>query len=137
MSSVAYGWQKQLLDLGRPHKKRAALINEALKHLRKVNERRWLSPKAPGRIKRFLQGKQTPKEQELADVRMAHARIVPQLMVAKSAESRELAASLRTFVETALRADPEFYSDEIEAAREIARELGDLVGQACAGDGAR
>lgn len=128
VSSVAYEWRKQLLDLGRPHKKRAAVIDKVLEQLRDVNARRWLSPKAPGRIKRFLQGRQTPKEQEIADVRAAHARIAPKLMVANNEENRELAASFRAFVQAALVADPEFYGSEIETAREIARHLSDLVG---------
>lgn len=136
MSSVACDWQKQLQDLGKPHKKRAAVIDKVLERLRDENPRRWLSPKARGRIERFLQGRQTPKEPELKDVRIAHARIVPQLMVANNAENQALVTDLRALVETALRADPEFYSAEIETARAIVRAVGQLVDRPRPDDGA-
>lgn len=127
VSAVACEVQKKLIDLGGKNKQ-SVTVENALAHLRRVNPRRWYSQQAPGRVLRFLTLRQMPKPEEIADVKIAHARITPNLIGANCAENRELAQSLRRFIETALIADPEFYGPEVEAAREIVRELGDLVG---------
>lgn len=135
VSSIAYEVQKKLVDLGGQHKQ-SVTVENALAHLRRVNPRRWYSKQAPGRVLRFLTLRQAPKHEEVADVNIAHARIASKLIEAKCAENRELADSLRQFIATALVADPEFYGPEVEAAREIVRALGDLVGGQRPQDGA-
>ncbi|MFZ5674309.1 MAG: hypothetical protein ACOZAM_15210 [Pseudomonadota bacterium] len=135
MSAYACEVRKKLLDLGGNHK-RSVTVENALAHLRRVNPRRWYSQQAPGRVDRFLRLLQEPRPEEIADVNIAHARITPKLIEAKCAENRELADSLKQFIATALVADPEFYGPEIEAAREIVRSLGELVGEPRAQDGA-
>lgn len=127
VSVYAYEVRERLLDIGGRHK-RSLTVENALAHLRRVNPRRWYAKQAPGRVERFLRLRQEPKPEEISDVKTAHARITPKLIEANCAENRELAQSLRQFIETALVADPEFYSPQIEAARAIARELGELVG---------
>lgn len=135
VSAYACEVRKKLLDLG-GHHKRSVTVENALAHLRRVNPRRWYSKQAPGRVLRFLTLRQAPKLEEIADVNIAHARITPKLIEARCAENRELAESLRQFIATALVADPEFYGPEVEAAREIVRSLGELVGGPRPEDGA-
>lgn len=138
VSEYALDVQKQLLDLGAPEKgearslirvKRAIIVENALAHLRRLPGRRyWRTKQASGRVERLLRLKTEPRPAEIADVAAAHALVTPKLIEDNLAQNKELAASFRSFVERTLVVDPEFHGPQIEAAREIARALGHLLG---------
>ncbi len=116
MTAVAIECQTKLQVLagngklpGKIWRARCALI--------RVHER-WLSPKAPGRIKRYLYLEQKPDVLEVEDIRAAYLRSIPEEIEANREANRRLAAEFAAYVEKATRIDAEFFGPQIEAMRE-------------------
>ncbi|WP_119270882.1 hypothetical protein [Taklimakanibacter deserti] len=81
-------------------------ITEARRRLARINNNRWRSPLAPGRIKRFLYGEQKPEFEEVDDIREAYQQFCD--------EKVRLAKRVLANIEYAQRTDPEMYGPQIE-----------------------
>ena len=118
--------QRWLLRLGGKGK-RSVIIDNVLIRLREIRPSYWYSAKARGRIMRYLQLRQSPKPEEVEDLRIAYARFVPDQIEANVADNQELAEDFKGFVAMAIQSDPHVYGARVAAARELVGTLRDLV----------
>ncbi len=88
---------------------------------------RWTQPAAAGRIKRFLYLEQKPQYEEVADVRAAYLRFIPEKAEANHADTIRLAEELRGLIEIYRHTDADFYQPAIEALEQAIRQGGSLL----------
>ncbi len=123
MSTAALEVQEKLCDLGGGGPLKDKILT-ARSRLVRVNNKRWQTAQAPGRIWRFLHLRQRPKIEEVEDVRAAHARFCLEEIEANREANRRLAAEFVAYVEKANRIDQDFFGPQIEAMRARLNGLG-------------
>jgi hypothetical protein len=86
--------------------------------------------KAKSAIRHILYGERTLTAQEERDIEAAFIRYHADQIEANRAEDRKHYATLRSALEYLETADPDFHRPAIEALRDVAGRLGNMVGQA-------
>lgn len=80
---------------------------------------RWRDKAGPNRIRHLLALEQTPSPEQIREIHAAHAHYCADKIEANRREDQRLAAEIISFLELALRSDPEFYRPEIERVCQI------------------